>query len=114
MESKLLAPVQLGALSLKNRVVMAPLTRCRADNPEAAPTALMARYYTQRAGAGLIISEGTIVSLQARGYPYTPGIWSDAQVAGWRLVTGRAPGWRADRLSVVALRPAVPAGVSRR
>ena len=87
MESKLLAPVQLGALSLKNRVIMAPLTRCRADNPEAAPTALMARYYAQRAGAGLIISEGTIVSLQARGYPYTPGIWSDAQVAGWRLVT---------------------------
>lgn len=87
MESKLLAPVQLGALSLKNRVVMAPLTRCRADNPEAAPTALMARYYAQRAGAGLIISEGMIVSLQARGYPYTPGIWSDAQVAGWRLVT---------------------------
>ena len=87
MESKLLAPVQLGALSLKNRVVMAPLTRCRADNPEAAPTALMARYYAQRASAGLIISEGTIVSLQARGYPYTPGIWSDAQVAGWRRVT---------------------------
>ncbi len=87
MESKLLAPVRLGALSLKNRVVMAPLTRCRADNPEAAPTALMARYYVQRAGAGLIISEGTIVSPHARGYPYTPGIWSDAQVAGWRQVT---------------------------
>ena len=87
MESKLLTPVQLGALSLKNRVVMAPLTRCRADNPEAAPTALMAHYYAQRAGAGLIISEGTIVSPQGRGYPYTPGLWSEAQVAGWRLVT---------------------------
>jgi len=87
MASKLLDPIQLGAFSLKNRVVMAPLTRCRADNPDAAPTALMARYYAQRASAGLIISEGTIVSPQARGYPYTPGLWSDAQVAGWRLVT---------------------------
>ncbi|MDS4020583.1 MAG: alkene reductase [Candidatus Competibacter sp.] len=87
MESKLLAPVRLGALSLKNRVVMAPLTRCRADNPGTVPTALMARYYAQRVGAGLIISEGTIVSPQARGYPYTPGIWSDAQTAGWRPVT---------------------------
>ncbi|MCC8994941.1 MAG: alkene reductase [Candidatus Contendobacter sp.] len=87
MESKLLAPVQLGALTLNNRVVMAPLTRCRANNPETAPTPLMARYYAQRAGAGLLISEGTIVSPQGRGYPYTPGIWSDAQVAGWRLVT---------------------------
>ena len=87
MESKLLVPVQLGALSLKNRVVMAPLTRCRADNSGAAPTDLIARYYAQRAGAGLIVSEGTIVSPQARGYPYTPGIWSDAQVAGWRRVT---------------------------
>ena len=87
MESTLLTPVQLGALSLKNRVVMAPLTRCRADNLEAAPTDLMARYYTQRADAGLIISEGTIVSPRARGYPYTPGIWSEAQVAGWRRVT---------------------------
>ncbi len=109
MESKLFAPVRLGALSPKNRVVMAPLTRCRADNPEAAPTALMARYYAQRAGAGLIISEGTIVSPQARGYPYTPGIWSDAQVAGWRLVTDavhRAGGsivcqiWHCGRLSL--------------
>ena len=87
MELKLLTPVQLGALSLKNRVVMAPLTRCRADNPETVPTPLMVRYYAQRASAGLIISEGTIVSPQGRGYPYTPGIWSEAQVAGWRRVT---------------------------
>lgn len=109
MESKLLAPTQLGAFSLKNRVVMAPLTRCRADNPEAAPTALMARYYAQRASAGLIVSEGTIVSPQARGYPYTPGIWSDAQVASWRWVTDavhQADGlivcqvWHCGRLSL--------------
>ena len=87
MASKLFDPVQLGALALKNRIIMAPLTRCRADNPEAAPTALMARYYAQRASAGLIVSEGTIVSAQGRGYPYTPGIWSEVQVDGWRQVT---------------------------
>lgn len=109
MASKLLDPVQLGALSLRNRIIMAPLTRCRADNPEAAPTALMARYYAQRASAGLIISEGTIVSAQGRGYPFTPGIWSEAQVAGWRQVTDavhRAGGlivcqlWHCGRLSL--------------
>ncbi|CAK0770318.1 hypothetical protein CCP4SC76_5300002 [Gammaproteobacteria bacterium] len=80
MASNLFTPVALGALTLANRVVMAPLTRCRADNPDAAPTPLMARYYALRASAGLIISEGAIVSPGARGYPYTPGIWSDAQV----------------------------------
>ena len=87
MNSRLLAPVRLGALELPNRVVMAPLTRCRADNPDFAPTESMARYYAQRASAGLIVSEGTIVSPQARGYPFTPGIWSEAQVVGWRGVT---------------------------
>ncbi|MGV0976215.1 MAG: alkene reductase [Azonexus sp.] len=87
MSQQLLTPVRLGALELRNRVVMAPLTRCRADNPGYVPTEMMARYYAQRASAGLIISEGTIVSPQARGYPFTPGIWSAEQVAGWRLVT---------------------------
>ncbi|MGB4913015.1 MAG: alkene reductase [Candidatus Dechloromonas phosphoritropha] len=87
MPQLLLTPVRLGALELKNRVVMAPLTRCRCANPGYVPTEMMARYYAQRAGAGLIVSEGTIVSPQARGYPFTPGIWSDEQVAGWRLVT---------------------------
>ncbi|MBL8449056.1 MAG: alkene reductase [Dechloromonas sp.] len=87
MNSPLLSPVRLGALELRNRLVMAPLTRCRADNAQSAPTELMARYYAQRAGAGLIVSEGTIVSPQGRGYPYTPGLWSDAQVAGWKRVS---------------------------
>jgi len=87
MTQQLLTPVRLGALELKNRVVMAPLTRCRTDNPGYVPTAMTARYYAQRASAGLIISEGTIVSPQARGYPFTPGIWSAEQVAGWRLAT---------------------------
>lgn len=87
MTSPLLTPVRLGALELRNRLVMAPLTRCRADNSGFVPTHLMARYYGQRAGAGLIVSEGTIVSPQGRGYPFTPGIWSAAQVAGWKKVT---------------------------
>lgn len=87
MNSRLLQPVRLGALELPNRVVMAPLTRCRADNAEFAPTESTARYYAQRASAGLIVSEATIVSAQGRGYPYTPGIWSEAQVDGWRRVT---------------------------
>lgn len=109
MTSPLLTPVRLGALHLKNRLVMAPLTRCRANNPGVVPTDLMARYYAQRAGAGLIVSEGTIVSPQGRGYPYTPGIWSDAQVAGWRNVTAavHAAGglivcqlWHCGRLSL--------------
>ena len=84
---QLLTPVRLGALELANRVVMAPLTRCRCDNPGYVPTPMMAEYYAQRAGAGLIISEGTIVSPRGRGYPYTPGIWSSEQVAGWQQVT---------------------------
>ncbi|MDP3540276.1 MAG: alkene reductase [Azonexus sp.] len=87
MSLSLLTPVNLGALKLKNRVVMAPLTRCRTDNPGFVPTDMMAAYYAQRAGAGLIISEGTIVSPQGRGYPFTPGIWSDEQVTGWQKVT---------------------------
>ena len=87
MTLRLLEPVRLGAFDLPNRVVMAPLTRCRADNPDFAPTESVARYYAQRASAGLIVSEATIVSAQGRGYPYTPGIWSEAQVAGWRRVT---------------------------
>ena len=109
MTSSLLTPVRLGALQLKNRIVMAPLTRCRTDNPGYVPTEMMARYYAQRAGAGLIISEGTIVSPQGRGYPYTPGIWSEEQLEGWQNVTGavHAAGgliacqlWHCGRLSL--------------
>ena len=66
---------------------MAPLTRMRATNPERAPTALHAEYYAQRATAGLILSEGTFVSPASVGWARVPGLWSAAQVAGWRLVT---------------------------
>ena len=79
-------PVQLGALHLPNRLVMSPLTRCRASAGRV-PNELMARYYAQRAGAGLIISEATSVMPMGVGYPDTPGIWSKEQVAGWKLVT---------------------------
>ncbi len=79
-------PLRLGDLELPNRIIMAPLTRCRAS-PGRVPNALMAQYYRQRAGAGLIVSEATSVSPQGVGYPDTPGIWTDAQVEGWRGVT---------------------------
>ncbi|MCQ4345990.1 alkene reductase [Pseudomonas stutzeri] len=79
-------PLQLGDLQLPNRIVMAPLTRCRAE-PGRVPGALMAEYYAQRAGAGLIVSEATAVTPMGVGYPDTPGIWSEAQVRGWQRVT---------------------------
>jgi 2,4-dienoyl-CoA reductase-like NADH-dependent reductase (Old Yellow Enzyme family) len=82
----LFAPLTVGALELPNRVVMAPLTRCRASEGRV-PNPLMAEYYGQRANAGLILSEATAVHPMGVGYPDTPGIWSDAQVKGWKLVT---------------------------
>lgn len=78
--------LQAGALQLRNRIVMAPLTRCRAE-AERVPGELMVEYYRQRANAGLIISEATSVTPMGVGYPDTPGIWSDAQVEGWKKVT---------------------------
>jgi 2,4-dienoyl-CoA reductase-like NADH-dependent reductase (Old Yellow Enzyme family) len=83
---KLLDPITIGDLSLRNRVILAPLTRCRA-NEGRVPNALMAEYYVQRASAGMILSEATSVDPMGVGYPDTPGIWSDAQVAGWKLIT---------------------------
>ncbi|GAA0663450.1 MULTISPECIES: alkene reductase [Rheinheimera] len=78
--------ITLGDLTLKNRIVMAPLTRCRADEGRV-PNAMMAEYYSQRSSAGLILSEATSVTPMGVGYPDTPGIWSQAQVDGWKLVT---------------------------
>ncbi len=79
-------PVKMGAWDLPNRILMAPLTRCRASEGRV-PNALMAEYYRQRAGAGLIISEATSVDPMGVGYPDTPGIWSTEQVEGWKGVT---------------------------
>jgi 2,4-dienoyl-CoA reductase-like NADH-dependent reductase (Old Yellow Enzyme family) len=80
-------PVRIGALDLPNRIIMAPLTRCRATPEGRVPTPLMRDYYVQRASAGLIFSEATSVTPMGVGYPRTPGIWSDEQVAGWRQIT---------------------------
>lgn len=83
--SSLFSPLKAGAFELKNRIIMAPLTRSRA--PERIPNDLMARYYEQRAEAGLIISEATSVTPMGVGYAHTPGIWSDEQVEGWKKIT---------------------------
>lgn len=84
--TSLFDPIRMGDLALANRIVMAPLTRCRAGAGRV-PNALMRDYYVQRASAGLILSEATSVDPMGVGYPDTPGIWSDEQVAGWKMVT---------------------------
>ncbi|WP_216940176.1 alkene reductase [Acinetobacter sp. BY419] len=84
--AELNSPLTLGALELKNRVIMAPLTRSRATD-DRVPTPMMAEYYAQRASAGLIISEATVISEEANGYRNTPGLFTDAQVEGWQQVT---------------------------
>lgn len=84
--SSLFQPIQIGALDLPNRMVMAPLTRAR-SGLDRIPNALMAEYYSQRASAGLIISEATQISEQAAGWVETPGIYNQAQIQGWRSIT---------------------------
>ena len=83
----LLSPYTLGDLKLKNRIVMAPLTRTRAENRGKVPNELMVEYYTQRAGAGLIITEGTFVSEQGQGWFGAPGVYTEEQRAGWERIT---------------------------
>ena len=85
-KEQLLSPFVLGGMSLKNRVVLAPMTRARAGK-ERIPNNLMAEYYVQRANAGLLITEATSISEQGLGWVDSPGIYSDAHVSGWRLVT---------------------------
>ncbi|MFC3606398.1 alkene reductase [Stutzerimonas tarimensis] len=100
-------PIQIGDLQLPNRIIMAPLTRCRAE-PGRVPGELMVEYYRQRAAAGLIISEATSVTPMGVGYPDTPGIWSAEQVEGWKKVTQAVHGqggrivlqlWHVGRIS---------------
>ena len=85
-EELLLRPLRLGAIELPNRIIMAPLTRMRSGVGHV-PTAVNVQYYEQRSSAGLIICEGTAISPQAHGYPNAPGIYTAAQVDGWRAVT---------------------------
>jgi len=100
-------PIKLGDLELANRIIMAPLTRCRADEGRV-PNAMMAEYYVQRASAGLIITEATSVTEMGVGYPDTPGIWSNDQVRGWSNITKAVHGaggkivlqlWHVGRIS---------------
>ncbi|MCY9825002.1 alkene reductase [Vibrio chagasii] len=87
MTNALFQPIQLGNIELKNRIVMPPMTRSRATQPGNSANDMMATYYAQRATAGLIIAEGTQISPMGQGYAWTPGIYSDEQIAGWKKVT---------------------------
>lgn len=114
MTHKLFQPYALNdTLQLHNRIVMAPMTRCRAGDGDV-PTPLMAEYYAQRASAGLIVTEGVPVSPEGRGYLWTPGLYSEAQLAGWRQVADavHAAGgtlfaqiWHVGRVSHSSLQP---------
>jgi N-ethylmaleimide reductase len=87
MSKDLFDPIILGDVTIKNRILMCPLTRMRAKQPGNVPWELNATYYAQRASAGLIISEASQISQQAQGYPNTPGIYTQEQIAGWQKVT---------------------------
>ncbi len=116
----LMTPATLGGRTLHNRIVLPPLTRQRAAHGDV-PTALMAQYYRQRAGAGFMVSEGTQIEPRGQGYAWTPGIYSPAQIAGWRQVTDavHADGgiifaqlWHVGRVSHTALQPGGDAPVA--
>lgn len=86
--SDILQPIQMGELKLKNRIFMAPLTRCRASGVDGrTPNELMVKYYTQRASAGLIITEATNIEPMGVGYANTPGIWLTEHIDGWKKIT---------------------------
>jgi N-ethylmaleimide reductase len=110
--TSLFTPIQVGDLNLPNRIVMAPLTRNRA--PDATPTPLMVEYYTQRATAGLLISEATAISQQGQGYSDVPGLYGTEQLDGWKKITDsvhQAGGkmivqlWHVGRISHTDLQP---------
>ncbi|WP_323614325.1 alkene reductase [Pseudomonas putida] len=118
---KLFQPLQIGPLTLPNRVFMAPLTRLRSLEPGDVPTPMMAEYYAQRASAGLIITEATQISFQAKGYSGSPGIHTAEQIAAWRLVNEgiHAAGghsavqvWHTGRVSHTTLQPGGQAPVA--
>ena len=113
-QTKLFEPFKLGPITLSNRLVMAPLTRNRAEPATFVPSPLAVEYYGQRASAGLLITEASQVSQQGRGYQDTPGIYSKEQVAGWRKVTDRVHEkggriyiqlWHVGRISHDSLQP---------
>jgi len=119
--SALFTPVALGRHTLKNRIVLPPLTRQRSTQPGNVANALMAEYYQQRAGAGLLVTEGTQIEPRGQGYAWTPGIHTPEQIAGWGQVTEavHAAGgvifaqlWHVGRVSHTALQPGGAAPVS--
>lgn len=119
--SSLFEPTTLGRYTLKNRIVLPPLTRQRSGQPGDVPTALMAAYYRQRASAGFMVSEGAQIEPRGQGYSWTPGIYSEAQIEGWRKVTDavHAEGgiifaqlWHVGRVSHTALQPGGAAPVA--
>lgn len=121
---KLFQPYNLSGNQLKNRFLMAPMTRSRASQPGDIPNALMAEYYAQRSTAGIIITEAVQVSLQGMGYAKTPGIYSKQQIEGWKLITDKVHKngskiflqlWHVGRVSsskVNGLQPIAPSAVA--
>lgn len=114
MYSSLFQPLQLGRYTLKNRITLPPLTRCRSSQPGDIANELMAAYYRQRTGAGFMVSEGTVIEPRGRGYAWTPGIYTSEQIEGWRKVTDavHAEGgiifaqlWHVGRVSHPLLQP---------
>lgn len=125
MTDKLFSPTSIGSLTLPNRIAMAPMTRARTSQPGDVPNAMMAEYYAQRATAGIIISEASQISGQGKGYSFTPGNFTDAQIEGWKLVTNavhKADGriflqiWHVGRMSHQSLHqdgtPVAPSALS--
>jgi len=119
-QKDLFLPFETGPLKFKNRIIMAPLTRSRADE-DGNPTPMMKEYYSQRAGAGMIISEATNISKEAVGYMKTPGIWSEEQILGWKIITDEVHQkggtifcqlWHCGRISHSDLQPDGDAPVS--
>ena len=125
MTLTLFQPTEIGALTIPNRIVMAPMTRSRSTQPGDVPNAMMAEYYAQRASSGMIVTEATQISPEGKGYSFTPGIHSEEQVAGWKLVTdavhaagGRIVSqlWHVGRMSHESFhpdnQPVAPSGIA--
>lgn len=120
-QAKLFTPLKVGAVTLPNRVLMAPLTRLRSIEPGDIPTPLMGEYYRQRASSGLIISEATQISAQAKGYAGAPGLHSPEQIAAWKKITAGVHAenghmavqlWHTGRISHTSLQPGGQAPVA--
>ncbi|MCL5500222.1 alkene reductase [Escherichia coli] len=121
MSSNLFTPLKIGAITIPNRVLMAPLTRLRSIEPGDIPTPLMGEYYRQRASSGLIISEATQISAQAKGYAGAPGLHSPEQIAAWKKITEGVHAenghmavqlWHTGRISHTSLQPGGQAPVA--